>query len=321
MKKPTLHTLFKYIPIIGVFLFLYIVWDIGLEKIGQAFFSIRPQFYLLAFTLFIPRMLVYVYKWIYINKKQNIYADPWYLVRIFLVSTFYGNVTPGGIGWHIRVFYVKKKSGASFEKCITNSLLDIVSGFISVLMLALIGSILLFDRFSGLTLIFLALLLVYSSAFVIFMKKERGSKIFEFLIQPLIPKKYREVIGHSVSSMYEDLPRLRDMVVPIVLETVIWAIAGIQTYIIARGFSVEIPIISIIFVNIMASTIVIVLPVTIGGLGLREGAFVVLLGLYGVSPSVAFAISFIGFLVKIFIPGLIGVVLSFNMHLKPTKQI
>ncbi len=321
MKKPTVNTLFKCIPIIGVLLFLYIIWNVGVEQIGEAFLSIPPLFYLLALLPFIPRLFFFVYKWNYINKKQKIYVDFWYLTRIFLVSVFFGSVTPGGIGWHMRIFYLKKKTGTSFEKCITNSLIDTVTGFIMGLTLALCGSILLFERFSGLIPIFLVVLVVYSGAFIIFMKKERGDKIFRFFIRPLIPKKYREIIGQSMSSLYEDLPRLKDMIIPMALEVLVWLFAGIQTYIIALAFSIEIPFVSFVFVSIMAVILSNALPITIGGLGVREGAFVVMLGLYGVSASTAFAISFSGFLVKIFIPGLIGLALSFQMHLKPLKEV
>ncbi len=321
MKKLTIHTLFKCIPLVGVLLFLYIIWDVGVEKIGQAFLSIPPLFYLLSLLVFIPRLFFFVYKWNYINRKQRIYVDFWYLTKIFLVSVFYGSVTPGGIGWHMRIFYLKKKSGASFEKCITNSILDTVTGFIVGLSLALLGSILFFEHFSGFLPLVLVVLILYISAFVIFMKKERGSKIFTFFIRPLIPKKYRDAIGQSISSLYEDLPRIRDMTIPMVLEVLVWLTAGLQTYIIALAFSIEIPVLTFILLSIMAVVFSNALPITIGGLGVREGFFVVILGFYGVSPETAFAISFVGFLVKIVIPGLIGLGLSFNLHLKPTKEM
>jgi len=320
-KKSIITTLVKCIPFIGVLLFLYIIWDVGIEKIGQTFLSIPLQYYLLSLLVFVPRLMFFVYKWNYINRKQKIYVDYWYLTKIFLVSMFYGSVTPGGIGWHMRIFYLKKKSGVSFEKCITNSLIDTATGFIIGLSLALLGSILFFEHFSGFLPIVLAVLILYVSAFVIFMKKERGSRIFTFFIRPLIPKKYREVIGQSVSSLYEDLPRIRDMALPMVLEVLVWLTAGIQTYIIALAFSIEIPVLTFILLSIMAVVFSNALPVTIGGLGVREGAFVIILGFYGVSPEVAFAISFVGFLAKVLIPGLIGLALSFNMHLKPLKQV
>jgi len=318
MKKINLNKIMKFAPIIGIILFIYIIVDIGVEKIGGAFLSIPLQFYVLALLLFIPRLFVFVYKWQFISKKQRIDVGFWYLTKTFMVSLFYGSVTPGAIGWHMRIFYLKEKSKASLAKCITNSLIDSTTGFIAGLALALFGSLLVIERFPGLFPILLVVFILYTGAFIIFMKRERGNKIFNILIRPLIPGKYKESIDQSVVSLYEDLPQLRDMIFPILLELIIWMIAGTQTYIMALAFSIDIPYVSFMLISITAVIISSALPISIGGLGVREGAFVVLLATFGVQPQTAFAISLSGFLVKVLLPGLVGLPISFKFRLKTT---
>jgi len=56
-----------------------------------------------------------------------------------LASNFYGIVTPGGIGYYIRIYYLKKRSQASWEKCIANTLVDITLNMVIGVFLALIG--------------------------------------------------------------------------------------------------------------------------------------------------------------------------------------
>jgi len=235
-----------------------------------------------------------------------------------MVSFFYGIITPAGIGWHVRIFYLKEKSKASLAKCITNSLIDSSTGFIAGLTLALFGSLLLIEHLPGLFPILLVVLILYVITFIIFMKEERGGKIFNILIRPLIPKKYREAIDQSVMSLYEDLPRLRDMIFPILLEFIVWMIAGTQTYIMALAFSIDIPYVSFMLISITAVIISGALPISIGGLGVREGAFVVLLTTFGVQPQTAFVISLSGFLVKMLLPGLAGLPILFKFRLKKT---
>ena len=312
MKKIDLKKISKFHPIIGIILFVYIIIDIGIEDIADAFVQIPIQYYLLAALPVIPRVLLYSFKWQYICRKQKMDFSYWYLTKIFLISVFYGNVTPGGIGWHIKIFYLRKKSNASIEKCLTNSLLDSATGFIVGLFLALIGTIVLIDRVPGLFPIILGFFIFEVILFVVLIKKHIGGRLFNIFIKFIIPKKYRERLDKSIESIYEDIPRVRDLFFPFLIEAAIWILTGVQTYIIAQAFSIDIPFFTIIFISIIASIVIGLLPISIGGLGVREGTFVVLLASYGVPKEIAVVISLSGFIVKMVIPGIAGAILSFG---------
>jgi uncharacterized membrane protein YbhN (UPF0104 family) len=86
-------------------------------------------------------------------------------------------------------------------------------------------------------------------------------------------------------------------------------IAATQVYIIALAFSIEIPFIYFIFLSLISVALSHVLPISIGGLGIREGIFIYLLSEFGVIPEIAFVISLSGFIVKLLIPGLIGLII------------
>ena len=120
---------------------LYLIIDIGTDKIIETFFLIPIHLYFISLVLIIPRILIYSIKWQYLSRKQGMDFDILYLVKIFLIGLFYGSVTPGALGWHLRIYYLKNKSKSTIEKCIVNSLLDSATGFISGVFLALIGSI------------------------------------------------------------------------------------------------------------------------------------------------------------------------------------
>lgn len=82
----------------------------------------------------------------------------------------------------------------------------------------------------------------------------------------------------------------------------IWSV-----YILSRGLSMGISFISVLsFIPVVA--IISLIPVTISGIGLREGAFVVLFGLIGVSPEKAMTLSVAWFLSIIIgsLPGFVG---------------
>ena len=191
MKKINLKVIGKFLPFIGVALLIYMIYDTGVDKITNAFVLIPIHYYVIAFLPFFIRFPLRIYKWQYICKKQKMNFKYFYLMKIYLIGIFYGLVTPGGFGWHIRLFYLRKKG--SLGKCLTNSVLDTSTAALAVSFLALIGSIILFEHVPGLFPILLFIFLFYSFTFFVFLKHSHGKKIFNFFIKLLIPKKYKEI--------------------------------------------------------------------------------------------------------------------------------
>ena len=312
IEKIKLKNIGKLFPIIGFIIFIYIITDIGIEKIGSAFSSIPLEYFLLALLLFIPRWLLSSYKWYFISKKQKMDFKLFFLSKIFLITLFLGSITPGAIGLHIRIYYLKTKSKASLEKCLTNSLIESGLSLITGLLIAFIGSIILIELYPELPIIILPFFIFYLSVFIVLLEKRGGSKLFNILIRPFIPERYKTSIDKSVESLYQDIPKIKDMLIPFLIEIIVWIFAAIQVYIIAQAFLINITFYEFILISIISVVISNILPISIGGLGIREGAFVFLLSKFGVQSEVAFVISISGFLVKILIPGLIGLIISFR---------
>jgi uncharacterized protein (TIRG00374 family) len=309
--KIDVKNLSKLFPIIGIIFFIYIIIDIGIEKIAGAFISVPIQFYVLALLIFIPRLFLSSYKWQYICKKQKMDFSLLYLAKIFLMTLFLGSVTPGAIGMHLRIYYIKEKCKTSIEKCITNSLIESSLSLIAGLFLAFIGSVILINRFPELIIIVLPFIIFYTFAFIILIKERVGSRIFNFIIRLLIPTRFKNTVGKSIESLYVDIPKLKDTFFPFIIELIIWIVAATQVYIIAQAFSIEIPYLIFILISIISVIISNVLPISIGGLGVREGAFIYFMSEFGVESEIAFVISLSGFLVKILLPGITGLIISF----------
>jgi len=312
IEKIKLKNIGKLFPIIGIIIFIYIINDIGIEKIGSAFSSIPLEYFLLALLLFIPRWLLSSYKWYFISKKQKMDFKLFFLSKIFLITLFLGSITPGAIGLHIRIYYLKTKSKASLEKCLTNSLIESGLSLITGLLIAFIGSIILIELYPELPIIILPFFIFYLSVFIVLLEKRGGNKLFNILIRPFIPERYKTTIDKSVESLYQDIPKIKDMLIPFLIEIIVWIFAAIQVYIIAQAFLINITFYEFILISIISVVISNILPISIGGLGIREGAFVFLLSKFGVQSEIAFVISISGFLVKILIPGLIGLIISFR---------
>jgi uncharacterized protein (TIRG00374 family) len=224
---------------------------------------------------------------------------------------------PGGFGGHIRIFYLRNKTKASIEKCLVNSVIDY--SLVPGLFLSLIGSIFLFEKAPELFPILLFFFCLNTIAFVALLQKRSGSKLFNFFIKRFIPKKFKDKFGQSIDALYEDIPRLRDLIVPSLINILIRIITATGIFIIAQSFSINVPYIDFIFINVIAVLVIGMLPISVGGLGIREGIYVYLLGMYGVPPDVAFTISLSGYAVKMLVPSIIGLLLSFKKEFRLDK--
>jgi len=299
----------RLLPIIGIAIFTYLIITIGIDKILSAFLSIPLILYFFASLLFIPKLLIETNKWRYISELQKMNFNFWFLAKVFLISSFYSVITPGYIGYQIRIYFLKEKSQASWGKCIANSIMDTSTVFLAGYFIAIIGSPLLIWILPGLFPILVLVFGFYLALFAVFMNKKAGSRLFRLFIRFFIPGSYKERLGDSVDSLYEDLPQLQDMTIPIILEIMVWLLGSYQVIILAKAFAVDIPFITFIIITIIAA-IAASLPVSVGGLGIREGALVFLLSTYGVEPEAAFVISLSSYLVKTIFPAILGGITS-----------
>ena len=103
-------------------------------------------------------------------------------------------------------------------------------------------------------------------------------------------------------------------------ELIIWFLLAFQVYIIALAFSINISFTLFFLIHTISVVIISILPISVGGLGVREGTLVLLLGLFGVAPDVSFVISLSGFVIKMLIPGIVGMFLSFKKEYILAKE-
>jgi len=300
-----LYKLIKFIPIVGIIIFIYLLINIGIEKIIDAFLSIPIIFLFIAIILMIIRVILSSLKWWSISRKQKIDISLFKIFKILLICFFYESITPASIGSFIGIYYIKKESKISWQKSFTNSLLDNAIDFIILMLLGLIGSLLIFNYYPEIFYMLFLIFMIIIILFLFLMKEKRGNWLFNFLIKPLFPLKIRDKIDKSVELLYEDLPTFQDIILPFFIGLSVWIIFGLQVYTIAYAFSVNIPIISFIFIYYI-SLIAGLLPISVGGLGVREGVLVFLLLIFGVPPATTFVISLCSHIIGNIFPGFIG---------------
>ena len=303
----------KFLPLIGIVILFYLIYNLGLENIKNTFLSIHPIYIIIALSLTLPRILIRNYSWQLLQKEQKIKINYWKSLKIFLIGFFYCTITPAFLGHLMRVPYMKEQTNEPYGKLFTNVMLEVILRSFSLYAMISIGILLIIEQaaeMSNLFFIWSIILIIITAILFYFVKKERGEKLFKILIRYLMPKNLKKDLQSFVNTFYKDFPRMKKLIIPIFLGTITWIIAFTQEYIIVIALGLSIPYFYFLLLFPIAN-VVGFLPITFAGLGTREAAAIfIFTTLFAVDAADILVVSLLGFIVTDVFTGLIGFIVS-----------
>ena len=116
--------------------------------------------------------------------------------------------------------------------------------------------------------------------------------------------------NRSLSKFYESLSKYRTIPIKslafiLILSILIHFLDVLVYFLLTKSLGLNVSVVTVGWIR-SATILATMVPVTISGLGVREGVLIFLLKPYGVAGEEAFALSILVFLVTIFLIGIIG---------------
>ena len=300
----------KYLPIIGIVIFLYILFKLNISNVLKEISHANFFFILLASCFILFSWITTTLKWFIIAKRQKIDVPFYYAFKINLISIFYGFITPSRIGSIIRIDYLKKfnknRLGKGISNYILEKFLDIGSLFFLVLISSFVLKKILSINYFHYALFGLVIFLVF---FLIFRDRETSKKMLRIFYVKFVPEKIKNRFRESFYSFYEDMPEKRYFVLFFFFSIINWIVLYSILYFIGLAIGINISFFYfLLFMPIV--TIIGQIPITINGLGTKEAAMISLFGLLGVSATKIFSMSLINLVLNGIIPAIIGMLLT-----------
>lgn len=265
---------------VSAVLLVFVVRKAGADNVLRHLRSMEPAFFILSALLYL------VIAWIVALRWRMLLDNRYSAARLFslhMIGSFFNNLLPGAIGGDaVRVFYLYRDTG--------NSGLSFGSVFL--------------DRFLGLaarlTVGFVSGLLAWQELKSVGLHLAVPAFFISVLAAGMVLFRIR--IGRRFSGVarfydyvLDRIGRTGLMIRGFLLSLLIQALLILMVFCIARGMGQELNFIALfVFVPIIITLFII--PATLSGLGVREGAFVVLFGLIDIPASVSVSISFLWFL-------------------------
>lgn len=277
--------------LVAVGLTVWLLWQSDPSSVLDASRAADLRFILLACVLvFVDRALM-AYRWLTLLSPLDPALRPPFLVlmRVFFVSTFLGTFLPASIGGDAVRAYGLSREGVGGVDAVASVLMDRLLGVLSILFVASAGALLargLIDirlllpalGFLGAACV-LALAVVFSPRLAVLM----GSLIAR------LPRG-QDPAHRLVAAIQRYAAYRGDLVNVLLCSIAVQVLRVLQTYCLGLALGLTLPM-AVYFALVPLILLIVLMPITINGIGTSQAGFVWLFGRAGVSSAPAFALS------------------------------
>ena len=305
----------------GILFFLFKTQFRNFEEIVNALRQLNVNYWFIALSFVMSWVVIYliVLRWNILLHTQKISASQSFLFGSYLVGCFFNNFLPTSIGGDIyRIYDTSKLKNSSVVKASIIILMDRFTGLISSIIFLMVALILGFlrslntgfmiykwnlsNQLLAIIIIILFILTVIILLMMLFPDIFKLNRLFKKI-------RFLHKWEDKFRQMYDTLREFRKfkmiLFTNIILSFILQLAFTLIYYFAALGFGIkELSLIIFIFI-IQISIILTMLPISIGGIGIREGIFVILIGAFGGPKDIATIVSLV-VLVMLLIPGISG---------------
>lgn len=289
---------------------------LDLEEAKRILSQVHPEFLLLMFLVYAGDRVLMALKWnmlLHVHDKRFSALDA---VKVYYVSSFVGYLLPlGGVGPDLVRIYKIREKGVSATIGTASIVVERILGLIATLLIAILGGLLLLKFLVsgpiGTLIQWLLLATVTGSAAALIFVFNDGlrSKVFA------ITRVHHVLNSPKFQAFYSALGRYREHKATLLSFLVLSILENLfpimVIFVSGMALDISLPFIFCLAV-VPISTVLERLPFSFAGIGLREGAYVVLFGLLGISYEEALmvgVVTFFAYLVSL-APGLLWMLLE-----------
>ena len=277
--------------IVAIGLTAALLWQSDPRDVWQAARGTDLRFVLLACALVVLDRVLMAYRWITLLTPLDPQHRPPFgtVMRIFFVSTFVGTFLPASVGGDAVRAYGLSKEGVAGVDAVASVLMDRLLGVVSILIVAVAGAVLardlidirvLFPALAVLTVLCLGALSVVFSP--------RVASVFTAMLTRL--PRGRDVGRRLLAAIQRYADYHGPMTNVLLCSVAVQVLRVLQTYALGLGLGLAVPL-DVYFALVPIVLLIVLMPITINGIGTTQAAFVWLFGRAGVSEAPAFALS------------------------------
>lgn len=275
--------------------------------------SARPALMVVAILLLLAERILSVVKWLLLLRIKGAAITFWRLLVINFIGGFWGLVLPSSVSADIVRGYYLSKSTANVSLAVTSMLLDRLMGALSLIFLGCISAGMVGDTFGLSHARGIAAAVAATCALFIALLFHNGfiHWVNTCIIQRVAAGKIAGIARQWLAACFEYRQYPATLFASFLLTLFVQMMRVLVFYVVALSFGVAVSAIYY-FIFVPLIMLLIMLPVSINGIGIREGSFVAFFKLLGVPSSEAFIISFAVSVLTTLITAFGGIIYMFD---------
>ncbi|MDP5220865.1 lysylphosphatidylglycerol synthase transmembrane domain-containing protein [Ruegeria sp. 2205SS24-7] len=266
----------------------------NVDEIWQAISGADPWLLAAAFLLHILGFLLCSWRWQILLRAQTFLVPIIELIRAYAIGIFFNSFLPGVMsGDFMRALDISDRV-PSYTQSLLILFVERLTGMIALLVLALIALPLIgwdIVEETGILWILVAVsaaVIVVSLTFLSNPFRRLATRVSE--VGPF--RRAQGIISKITETSAVFSGRMGSVYGCILISVVFQAIVVLHFYLIAQALGFGVPVIYY-FALIPVSLFIMMVPISINGIGVREQAFIVLFGFFGVPASSAISLAWI----------------------------
>jgi len=294
--------------LLSVALMAFLFARIPFSSVASALAHASRPWLVAAFLVLVASNVLGSWQWDQLLAAVGIQIPFWKVCAYYHVGLFFNNFLPANIGGDLVRIADATRYDTTPATAFSTVLMDRMVGTVALAGLALVTTLPAIDRFH-LTLAYLALVGFFVFSVIMIWA------VFHPGLLPALERVLARIGLGSLKPHLDDLAaRLADfrdqrgLMLRLVAVALIVQVSRIAVHVlVARSLGLHIPL-AYFFLFVPLLAVIVSLPISLNGIGLREGAGVVLFGLIGVGRTQAFALQFTTYLVAVAVSLLGGLI-------------
>jgi uncharacterized protein (TIRG00374 family) len=291
---------------ISILLITAICFKIDAEQVAALLTKIDAHYLYLAGFFILLRTASGIHRLVYILNQLFDNIRKWNVIHDSLAAGFYNLFLPTALGGDIPKIFLLNKHLNGKKKIVAAVLTERFIGFFSLAAMALTSSLILYPISEADSWI----LVLISVIFCLFMT---SLVLISSIKLPKLSNGHDRKLKSKMIEFIKTMQLFRKkQIINIFLQSLIYQSLGIVfVYYLGIGLGIELSI-GPYFMVMPLIWFVTMIPISIAGIGLREGAFLYFFNLYGVSQEMAVSLSLLFFFQNVFVGSLGGILLLKN---------
>lgn len=293
---------------LSVLLFAYVVQKVSPGSLWRTLRPADPWLLAVAAGLFLLSNLVGSWLWGRLLRAQGVPIPYAKAAAYYFVGLFFNNFLPSNIGGDIARISDASKYAEHVSPVFSATLMDRLLGVLAITLLTVVTSVAVLDRLH-LYAIYWVMLAAFGVAVLVF------ASIFNRTALALLERPFRALgargIEQSIARIMDDLHGYRNQVgtlaVAFSASLLVQVSRILVHYIVGLAIGVRIAV-SYYFLFVPVLAALISLPISLNGLGVREGASVILFHMAGLTRQQSFAVPFLTYVLSVLLSLLGGLI-------------